>query len=80
MMIYVCIVKNHNKLGYHQPPQIKKQPPRIVTTFFLLVMNTFKMYSPSTFQIHDTVVLTTVAMLYMTSPQPIYHNMEVSTL
>ena len=36
-------------------------------------MRTFKIYSPSSFQIYDAVLLLTmVTMLYITSPGPIY--------
>ena len=40
----------------------------MVTNIFFLVLRTFKMYSLSNFQICSGVVLTTVIMLYITSP------------
>ena len=35
---------------------------------FLLSMRTFKTYSLGDFQIHNTILLTIVAMLYIASP------------
>ena len=40
---------------------------------FFMVMRTFKIYCPSSFQISNTLLLLTiVTMLYMTSPGPMY--------
>ena len=36
--------------------------------FFFLVMRTFKIYSLSNFQLCNTISLTVVTMLYLTSP------------
>ena len=35
---------------------------------YFFVMKTFKIYSLSSFQIHKTVLLTIIIMLYITSP------------
>ena len=49
----------HNKSRYHPSPCI-------VTKFLFLVI-TFKIYSLSNFQICNTVLLTIVTMVYITS-------------
>ena len=36
--------------------------------FFFFVVRTFKIYSPSSFQIYSIVLLTIVTVLYITSP------------
>ena len=38
---------------------------------FFLLMRKFKIYSPSNFQIYNTI-LTIATMLHITSPEPIY--------
>lgn len=40
--------------------------------FFFLVMRPFKIYSFSTFQMHNTVLLTIITMLHITSSELIY--------
>ena len=52
---------------------------RHTVIFFFLVMRTFKTYSLLNFQIYNTVLLTIVTMLYITSPELIYLKLEVST-
>lgn len=44
----------------------------IVTEIFVCVMRTLKIYFLSNFHIYNRVVLTTVTMLYITSPRLIY--------
>ena len=61
MIWYLYIFRNdhHSKSGEHPSPHI-------VTTFLLVVV-TFKIYSPNNSQIYDTILLTKVTMLYTIS-------------
>ena len=63
MIRYRYILQNdyHNKLSYCSSLHI--------ATNFLPWMSTSKIYSLSTFQIYNIVLLATVIMLYMTSPE-----------
>lgn len=54
-----CANDHHSKSVYYPSPYIVKN--------FVLVMIPFKIYSSSNFQIHSMVLLTIVAMLYITS-------------
>ena len=62
MIWYVYILQNchHKKLFKHPSPHSYN--------IFFLIMRTFKIYSLNNFQVHSTVFLTIVIMLYITSP------------
>ena len=51
----------HNKFSQHPSPHI------ITKKFFFLLMRTFKIYTLSDFHVYDTVLLTTVMILYITT-------------
>ena len=59
-LIFACLVKCSLTTS--------KQPsPYVIPRFFLLVMRTFTVYSLSSFQICNTVLLTIASMLYILS-------------
>ena len=45
----------------------------ITSQNYFFVVGTFKIYSLSNFQVYNTVLLTVIAMLYITTPEHIHH-------
>ena len=66
MIQYLYILQNDHHRSSHHPS------PNIIMKFFCLVMRTFKIHSPNYYQICNTVLLTVVTMLYITSPRFIH--------
>ena len=65
MIWYLYVLQNsYNNSSYYPSPYMQ---------YIFLMMRTFKIYSLNNFQICNTVLLTLVAILYITSPWLIYH-------
>lgn len=46
--------------------------PIMPHNYFSFIVRTFKIYSPSNFQVYNTKLLTVITILYIRSPEPIH--------